>query len=85
MARYSVAAAKDNLSSLIAKAEAGEEVIITRHGRATVEIRPVRAEEPDRETVLAAHGRLREVRAQIPQPSITSAEILRLEDEDLSY
>lgn len=41
MARYSVATTKDKLSSLIDKALAGEEVIITRHGTATVELKPV--------------------------------------------
>ena len=38
MARYSVATTKDNLSSLIDKALAGEEVIITRHGKPVVEL-----------------------------------------------
>lgn len=41
MARYSVANTKDNLSSLIDKALAGEEVVITRHGKPTVELRAV--------------------------------------------
>ncbi len=38
MARYSVATTKDKLSSLIDKALAGEEVIITRHGKPTVSL-----------------------------------------------
>jgi prevent-host-death family protein len=41
MSRYSVATTKDNLSSLIDKALAGEEVVITRHGKPTVELRAV--------------------------------------------
>lgn len=41
MANYSVATTKDNLSSLIDKALAGEEVVITRHGKPTVELRVV--------------------------------------------
>lgn len=36
MAQYSVATTKDNLSRLIDKALAGEEVVITRHGKPTV-------------------------------------------------
>jgi antitoxin (DNA-binding transcriptional repressor) of toxin-antitoxin stability system len=36
MPRYSVATARNNLSQLIDKAVAGEEVIITRHGKPTV-------------------------------------------------
>ena len=38
MASYSVATTRDNLSSLIDKAMAGEEVIITRHGKQTVSL-----------------------------------------------
>lgn len=43
MARYSVATTKDKLSSLIDNALAGEQVIITRHGQPTAELRPVGA------------------------------------------
>ena len=38
MAHYSVAEAKGSLSSLIAKAQAGEEVIITRRGKPVAEL-----------------------------------------------
>ena len=38
MAKYSVATTRNNLSGLIDKALAGEEVIITRHGKPTVEL-----------------------------------------------
>ena len=41
MPSYSVAATKDNLSSLIDKALAGEEVIITRHGKPMVALHAV--------------------------------------------
>lgn len=44
MPHYSVATTKDKLSSLIDKALAGEEVVITRHGKPTVRL----ALEPDR-------------------------------------
>ena len=40
MATYSVAEAKNRLPSLIDKALAGEEVIITRRGKPVVEVRP---------------------------------------------
>ena len=46
MARYSVATTKDKLSSLIDKALAGEEVIITRHGKPTVSLSIVEPTEP---------------------------------------
>ncbi len=41
MGKHSVAEAKSHLSSLIDRALAGDEVIITRHGTPVVEIRPV--------------------------------------------
>lgn len=43
MARHSVVEAKNNLSDLIARAERGEEVVITRHGSPVVELRAVSA------------------------------------------
>ena len=41
MTDYSVAEAKAKLSELIDRAEKGEGVVITRHGRAVAEIKPV--------------------------------------------
>ncbi len=41
MSEYSVANAKNNLSKLIDHALAGEGVVITRHGRPVVELKPV--------------------------------------------
>jgi antitoxin (DNA-binding transcriptional repressor) of toxin-antitoxin stability system len=41
MANYSVATTKDKLSSLIDKALAGEEVVITRYGKPTVSLHVV--------------------------------------------
>lgn len=41
MTDYSVAEAKAKLSELIDRAESGEAVTITRHGRPVVELRPV--------------------------------------------
>jgi prevent-host-death family protein len=46
MAEYSVAEAKNSLPALIEKAEAGEHVVITRHGHPVVELRPVAAVKP---------------------------------------
>jgi prevent-host-death family protein len=45
MPRYSVAQAKDRLSELISRAEAGEEVVITRRGEPVVELRTPRSTE----------------------------------------
>ncbi len=41
MANHSVAEAKNRLSELIDRALEGEGVVITRHGRPVVELRPV--------------------------------------------
>lgn len=44
MPHYSVATTKDKLSSLIDKALAGEEVVITRHGKPIVSLHVVQQE-----------------------------------------
>lgn len=46
--RVSVTDAKAQLTDLVRRAEAGEEVILTRHGHAAVRLAPVKAA-PDRE------------------------------------
>ena len=63
MANYSVATTKDKLSSLIDKALAGEEVIITRHGKPTVELKIVEiTERPARK----GYAWLKAQRASLP-------------------
>jgi len=41
MAKHSVAEAKNSLSELIDRALGGEGVVITRHGRPVVELKPI--------------------------------------------
>lgn len=53
MASYSVAATKDNLSALIDKALAGEEVVITRRGKATVRMVPDTSLAPGKDVRMA--------------------------------
>jgi prevent-host-death family protein len=48
MSTYSVADAKASLPSLINRAIAGEEVIITRHGKPVAELRPAAVTEASR-------------------------------------
>jgi prevent-host-death family protein len=48
MSRYSVADAKAGLPRLIDKAMAGEEVIITRHGKPMVELKPATVAPPSK-------------------------------------
>ena len=72
MAEYSVADAKNHLPKLIDRAIQGEEVIITRHGRAVAHLHPVsRAKHPLKLDDLAAF------RATMPRLRRRSAELLR--------
>jgi antitoxin (DNA-binding transcriptional repressor) of toxin-antitoxin stability system len=70
MASYSVATTKDHLSALIDKALAGEEVVITRRGKATVELRPRKSPSVD---IGAATDRLEARLAERPRLAIPSS------------
>ena len=82
MARYGVAEAKDRLSELLDAAQAGEEVVITRHGRPAA-----RLVAPDggvaapdagwaaRRDAMLDH--LRAMRATMPQSPINSVDLIR--------
>ena len=75
MANYSVAEAKNRLPKLIDKALEGEEVVITRRGKAVVELRPAAAQRWSRHEAdawLDARTRAR------PGVGLTSVEILDL-------
>lgn len=77
MPQYSVATTKDNLSRLIDKALAGEEVVITRHGKPTVSLTVVApAEEPQR-TKAEWMEWLREGRDMLPPLDISAADLVR--------
>jgi prevent-host-death family protein len=72
---YSVADAKNRLPTLIDKALAGEEVIITRRGKPVVELRPAsRQAAPGTGT----HEWLRSRTSARPSIGLTSVEILDL-------
>jgi len=80
MSRYSVAEANNTLSSLLDKAMAGEEVIITRHGKPIVEFKPVST--PDKRSGSATYEWLRQQRDARKPIGITSVELLKeLHDE----
>lgn len=58
---------KDNVSEFVAAAEAGEEIILTRHGKPAARLEPVStddAAEVRRKRVRAALDRLAEIREQ---------------------
>jgi len=72
MVTVNLAQAKAQLSALLDKVEAGEEVVITRHGRAVAHIRPaIRPKHPLPLDDLAAF------RASMPRLRRPSAELLR--------
>ena len=83
MPHYSVATTKDKLSSLIDKALAGEEVVITRHGKPTVEMRVV-APDPSQADRTEALERLRKLRDSLPMSPISSVDLIRqMRDEGI--
>ncbi len=82
MSAYSVAEAKAGLPGLINRALAGEEVVITRHGKPTVELRPAKAAAPAPANLAAAHERLLAGRVKLPAGAPTSVELLNLIYDD---
>jgi prevent-host-death family protein len=72
---YSVADAKNRLPSLIDKALAGEQVIITRRGKPVVELRPALRQAA---SATGTHEWLRVRTRARPGIGLTSAEILDL-------
>jgi prevent-host-death family protein len=83
MARYSVVEAKNRLSALIDAAEAGEDVVITRHGKPAAVVRPVDSlmanQDPAewskrRDETLEMLHRLRE---SLPRMEMSSVELIR--------
>jgi prevent-host-death family protein len=72
---YSVAEAKNRLPSLIDKALAGEEVVITRRGKLVVELRPASRQAAP---ATGTHEWLRARTRARPSIGLTSVEILDL-------
>lgn len=62
MRHVPVATFKDKVSEYIAAAEAGDEIIITRHGKAAAKLVPVEDEEAARARARAAAERLKAMR-----------------------
>ncbi|MDO8801058.1 type II toxin-antitoxin system Phd/YefM family antitoxin [Phenylobacterium sp.] len=70
--RISVSDAKAQLTELVRRAEAGEEVILTRHGQAAARLTPIRAE-PDRKARRAILEAVRRDGAAKALPGPTAA------------
>jgi antitoxin (DNA-binding transcriptional repressor) of toxin-antitoxin stability system len=94
MARYSVATTRNNLSSLIDKANLGEEVIITRHGKpaAKLSMAPDESEERkgevsdvDMELRREWMDRLHVFRDSMPRPKLSYLQIKKLEQADYEH
>ena len=79
---HSIVEAKNNLSALVDRALAGEDVTITRHGRPVVRLVPAEQRRPltGRE-LLALVDQLREGLPKIPDLD-AGAEISRMRDEE---
>ena len=80
MAVYSVAEAKNTLPVLINRAMAGEDVVITRHGKPVAELR--RPAPRTRADIAKADARLFAGRVSRPEVSIGSVELLELMHEE---
>ncbi len=72
MVTVNLAQAKARLSELVDKVEAGEEVVITRHGRPVAHMRPVAR--PRKPLPLDDLAKFRETLPQLPE---SSAELIR--------
>jgi prevent-host-death family protein len=78
MLTVNLAHAKAHLSELLDKVEAGEEVVITRHGKPVAHLR--QAEPPKQPLDFEA---LAALRARLPPQTRSSADVLReMRDED---
>jgi len=76
MSSYSVADAKAGLSGLINRALAGEEVIITRHGKPVVELRPTAVPAPA--AAAGSHDWFLSRRVKLAPGAPTSVELLNM-------
>jgi prevent-host-death family protein len=75
MSTYSVADAKAGLPGLINRALAGEEVIITRHGKPVVELRPTAVPGP---AGTVSHDWFLSRRVKLAPGAPTSVELLNM-------
>ncbi len=72
----SVTDAKGQLTELVRRAEAGDDIVLTRHGQAAVRLVPVRPR-PDAK---ARHALLQAVRASATAKATTGADAARSQD-----
>jgi prevent-host-death family protein len=70
---YSVAEAKNTLPRLIDRAQQGEEIVITRHGKPVAELKPARSQPP---APAGTYSWLQSRRRARSSVGLTSVEIL---------
>jgi antitoxin (DNA-binding transcriptional repressor) of toxin-antitoxin stability system len=88
MPRYSVATTRNNLSQLIDKAVAGEEVIITRHGKPTVSLSVVQKEAASNVNMALRREwmeRLQRLRDSLPPAKLSYLEIKKLDQAEYEH
>jgi prevent-host-death family protein len=80
--RISVTEAKGQLTELVRRAEAGDEVVLTRHGHAAVRLVPVRnlPGRKDRRTLLEARRKSGAAKALAGAPAARSQDFLYDDD-----
>ena len=82
MSSHSIAETKNRLSELVARAEKGEEVVITRHGRPVAKISGVQNKEPHRITKEDVEWlRKHRVKGKIPEEDAGTF-VSRMRDEE---
>ncbi len=75
----SVAEAKSHLSEILDRVEAGEEVVITRRGKAVARLKPERRRAPTE----TDFEKLRELRNSMPMATVSAGELIRqMRDEE---
>ena len=73
MATYGTLEAKNKFSDLIERAERGEEIVITRHGKPVIKFQPISGSESQR---TRAHEALERIKARRSRLKLTNAEVL---------
>ena len=82
MPTYSIAMAKDKFASLIDKAIAGEEVIITRHGKVVAEINPPREAADTAARKAEIYARMRRNLEAMPTMATSYLDMKRQDEAD---
>ena len=73
MANYGTLETKNRLSELMARAEKGEDVVITRHGKPVIKLQPIAHAQSQRER---AHAALDRMKARATRLSLSSSEAI---------